>query len=237
MKMIPELLYKYVVPDRIDVLTGGRIRFTQPRLLNDPFEFSPGMPAAVVGAVGHFEAKVARRRSADFNERSHCSGILSLTQEPDSIPMWAHYAAAHTGFVIAFDPERIVFKDAIESRKLRPVKYVSERVSLTRGLPGEPWVRPEAVFRTKSKQWEYEHEWRWIETEIPSDWIFPSSVGELFLGPAPPVAIREIIVGCRAAPHLTESIRTLGSAREYQHLMLSRIVLDGSSYKLHVMPL
>lgn len=34
-------VYKYVVPDRLDVLQHARIRFTQPAALNDPFELRP----------------------------------------------------------------------------------------------------------------------------------------------------------------------------------------------------
>lgn len=35
------LLYKYLSPERIDVLENKKIRFTQPGDLNDPFEFEP----------------------------------------------------------------------------------------------------------------------------------------------------------------------------------------------------
>jgi hypothetical protein len=35
------VLYKYLIPDRIDVLERRRIRFTQPVALNDPFELQP----------------------------------------------------------------------------------------------------------------------------------------------------------------------------------------------------
>lgn len=34
-------LYKYVTEDRIDILTNGMIRFSQPSSFNDPFEFKP----------------------------------------------------------------------------------------------------------------------------------------------------------------------------------------------------
>lgn len=34
-------LHKYVGPERIDILANGRVRFTQPIDLNDPFEFMP----------------------------------------------------------------------------------------------------------------------------------------------------------------------------------------------------
>ena len=36
-------LYKYLPPDRIDVLENAAIRFTQPDQLNDPFESRPCM--------------------------------------------------------------------------------------------------------------------------------------------------------------------------------------------------
>ena len=35
------LVYKYLPPERIDVLRVGRIRFTPPSALNDPFECAP----------------------------------------------------------------------------------------------------------------------------------------------------------------------------------------------------
>jgi hypothetical protein len=34
-------LYKYVTPERIDILRNGLIRFTQPSTFNDPFECKP----------------------------------------------------------------------------------------------------------------------------------------------------------------------------------------------------
>jgi hypothetical protein len=35
------ILYKYIQPDRVDILKHRRIRFTQPGDFNDPFEFRP----------------------------------------------------------------------------------------------------------------------------------------------------------------------------------------------------
>jgi len=35
------ILYKYVPAERIDILENESIRYTQPRLLNDPFEMTP----------------------------------------------------------------------------------------------------------------------------------------------------------------------------------------------------
>lgn len=38
-----QMLYKYLHPDRIDVLQNCLIRFTQPRAFNDPFELKPSI--------------------------------------------------------------------------------------------------------------------------------------------------------------------------------------------------
>lgn len=40
-------LYKYLAPDRLDVLEGRLIRFTQPAAFNDPFEFKPCIESAL----------------------------------------------------------------------------------------------------------------------------------------------------------------------------------------------
>jgi len=41
------LLYKYLDPERIDVLSSSHIRFTQPADFNDPFEFRPVISSAI----------------------------------------------------------------------------------------------------------------------------------------------------------------------------------------------
>jgi Protein of unknown function (DUF2971)/TPR repeat len=43
-------LYKYVMPERVDILQNARIRFTQPTVFNDPFEMSPVFTGAGTAA-------------------------------------------------------------------------------------------------------------------------------------------------------------------------------------------
>lgn len=43
-------LYKFVPAARIDILQNGRIRFTPPALLNDPFEMTPVFGALMTDA-------------------------------------------------------------------------------------------------------------------------------------------------------------------------------------------
>jgi Protein of unknown function (DUF2971) len=126
-------LYKYLEPNRTDVLREGRIRFTQPAQFNDPFESRPYLggllDSETMERVSKLEAKrlgMPDEMRREIMERSQSpdrkrivtelmmqilggaigpvtSGILSLTEKYDNLLMWAHYAAQHTGYVIEID--------------------------------------------------------------------------------------------------------------------------------------
>ncbi len=230
--MTSNVLYKYVAPERIDILLKWRVRFTQPCFLNDPFEFNPGMSDE---DMAPFEKGIARERSADFQKESRIFGVLSLTEKWHSIPMWAHYAAAHTGFAIGFDVGSPLFEKAIGENVLRRVTYRPERVGVTRGLPGQSHVGPNEIYRTKSTDWAYEEEWRWIERRSPSEYaeVVAGANGELlFLRRIPPKCIREITLGFRASCALDGSIRALKSSPDYEHLEVYKVSLNESHYSL-----
>jgi len=52
-------LFKYLHPDRIDVLHGRSIRFSSPAVLNDPFELKPHL--AALASPEHMESEIALR--------------------------------------------------------------------------------------------------------------------------------------------------------------------------------
>lgn len=51
-------LFKYLHPDRTDVLLGQSIRFSSPAVLNDPFELKPHL--AALASPEHMEAEMTR---------------------------------------------------------------------------------------------------------------------------------------------------------------------------------
>jgi Protein of unknown function (DUF2971) len=233
----PNVLYKYVSPERVDVLLQKQVRFTQPCFLNDPFEFRPGMPAE---AIGQFERTVAGWREKAYREKSRKYGVLSLTPKNNSIPMWTHYAASHTGLAIGFDTSSSLFQQAVTHRKLRPVQYDEERVSITRGLENRDGVNPDTIFLTRSKEWKYEQEWRWLECCDPYDYadVVPGPNGEfLFLRHISPESIRQIVLGYRASYALSESIQMLKLTKVYRHLEIFKVTLSKTHYALAVEPI
>ncbi len=101
------ILYKYLTPERIDVLKNRKIRYTQPAAFNDPFESALGQREMVDRSIV--------MRYQDFMH-ARIVGILSLTKKRENLVMWAHYALSHQGFVIAFDSQNAFF-----SSPARPV--------------------------------------------------------------------------------------------------------------------
>ena len=69
-KPVPRSLYKYVPPDRLDILVGKQIRVTQRTSLNDPFELCP--------AIKHPDRKLLDRLLQDPVEEAR--GTLTPEQ-------------------------------------------------------------------------------------------------------------------------------------------------------------
>jgi uncharacterized protein YukE len=115
-------------------------------------------------------------------------GVLSLTEKLDHPLMWSHYANNHSGLVLAFDEINEFFRSPrrgqpYDAGGARRVKYSSERpkfdplidVSLIDNLTDEDAISFfDKMFFTKSKEWEYEEEWRMIKGLI--DASYPMSV-------------------------------------------------------------
>ena len=61
-------LYKYLHPDRVDVLRNGTIRFSSPKVLNDPFELKPHISALAPKSDIHsdFETKLPNLLAEEY---------------------------------------------------------------------------------------------------------------------------------------------------------------------------
>lgn len=86
-------------------------------------------------------------------------GTLSLSEVPDNLLMWAHYAASHSGFVLELDAHHPYFHAQVspedELRHLRRVMYRDTRPSVALTS-----LDPADLFLVKSSHWAYEREWR-----------------------------------------------------------------------------
>ncbi|MDA7528067.1 DUF2971 domain-containing protein [bacterium] len=114
----------------------------------------------------HFEKFVSQMVAAMDNPVGLLSpvepyGIFCMTELPDNLLMWAHYGLNHSGVCVQFDAES--WEDEQYGRLTR-IEYKSEIPVITANdwlddTTEEPFHR---TTRTKSKDWEYEKEWRAI---------------------------------------------------------------------------
>ncbi|MGH9680054.1 MAG: DUF2971 domain-containing protein [Candidatus Acidiferrales bacterium] len=162
---VPTVLYKYLPPERIDILEGMQIRFSRPSEFNDIFD-------------SHFLVKKAKGKQAigDRFKLKMRLGIFCLAESPDNHLMWVNYARNHTGFVLGFDANAPFFCE--EGRTLRKVEYRDKPRVVQE-------VDMDACF-CKAKTWEHEEEWRCVRLferpESRETGIEPGLIKEVIFG-------------------------------------------------------
>ncbi len=95
-------------------------------------------------------------------------GMLSASARWDSIVMWSHYAASHTGFCVELDP------GALPSRfEFHPVVYLKHRPNIN-VFSDRDSANKTAAF-SKNEEWRYEDEWRLVLTPT-AELKFPQEI-------------------------------------------------------------
>jgi len=274
MNAVPEHLFKYFQPERIDFLNTGLIRYTQPSAFNDPFDGRPGVatyasdeevlilirslrktnkwyarrgrPRTPREAVRRILSRILEQnpdmpearcleffrgmklviQDIDRQSVDKKIGILSLSEVPDSLLMWSHYAAGHSGFVLGFNTEHQYFRGLkrVLYRSTRPYLHVND-------------IDFESTFFTKSTEWAYEREWRILRPLSQADKTLPQAPYPIHLFQFPLDAINEVIVGAMAPREFKEALwRTIRSNRTLRRLRLKLALptLDAFSLSLKV---
>ena len=94
----------------------------------------------------------------DFKATYHASvtekiGLLCLSEVPDDLLMWSHYADSHRGVCLVFDWQAPFFAEA------QAVTYQKRRPCINPILQSRDEMLDNALL-TKSDHWRYEKEWR-----------------------------------------------------------------------------
>jgi len=108
-------------------------------------------------------------------------GVYSLSEVPDDILMWSHYADSHRGFCVRFENK----DDCRLMHRAIPVEY-SDSYPVIRAIKDEQPDQLKKGLLTKSRRWSYEKEWRIIEhMKGPGVQHFPSDI------------LSGVILGCK----------------------------------------
>jgi len=279
----PSSIFKYCPPERVDILEGLKIRFTQPAVFNDIFECLPGTDKETDFSAAHgnflfglnaeiashpdwdrkrrraFEREQARKFEKwckDEKRKSHhhrlCEqvqlrssgmmGMLCLSGKWDNILMWSHYGKDHKGFVIEFAGDDPYFDSSLEK-----VNYTNERPTL--GTRQDGWNDP-ALFVTKSKDWEYEDEYRKFEywgkkrtlpngntlIEFPEYGKVDPKNLPIQLFDIPSKAIRRIILGYRIGDDTKTRLSDALKVSQLKHVLVTQANPHRSQFRMEQSP-
>lgn len=158
----------------IENLKNKRLKISDFSNVNDPFE--------LLGI--ELRDKVVRQ-SVKF-EKSKISkenGLLCFSEDKYNPVQWAHYADNHKGVCLGFE---------IDEKKLRKVKYVSER--LVKETLDQPDCN-EKLLTTKFSHWSYEQERRLI---IKLTNHSMGSQGLRFKEFDGDMSLKEVYIGCKS---------------------------------------
>jgi len=209
-------LFKYLSSNSLKYILEGQIRFSQPGSFNDPFELLPEIyhpPDIVPIKVNiNFSLDAPRRDLSKFTQLDdfdpkYCNdqisriivdtldkqiGFLCLTENSNSLLMWAHYADEYKGAIIEFEEDHDFFKNKIvvdyhvERPKLSAIYYIEA---------SEPI--PIAELCTKSEQWSYENEVRIVCSLNNCKKVGKVDDYDIFVQDIPLTAIKKVFLGER----------------------------------------
>ena len=164
-------------------------------------------------------------------------GVLCLTERPDNLLMWGHYADGHRGFVIEFDENHPFFNqksDAIPNcGTLQKVEYSKHRPSIKMAID----IRFIQALFTKSEDWQYEREWRIVRLLHEADEVkeHPTTKARLHFFNFPPDCIKRVIFGCKMPAEARQNILDIvKSDARYNAIELSRAVINERAYNLDI---
>ncbi len=206
----------------------------------------PGMPELISEIclqtiIPRFTKAVEQRYEqnphAVFDVTDQNFGILSLTEVPDDVRMWAHYADSGRGFLIEFDPGHPWFHAKREERDsfyhLRQVNYVSSRpakylLDITEG----------EFLYTKWSVWQDEKEWRIIRNFNDGAKIGdrPDPYGNsIILFSIPPASITSVVLGFSASNEFENRISAILSGNaNLSHVRLKRTVQSSDTGQIAI---
>lgn len=220
------------------IIVGCSLWAGSPLFFNDPFDCYPVVDfdgtqqekaawAAQVGADNRMSEQqvlaimenalrnpAARALMTDWRSNLAELSVLSLTEEPDDMLMWAHYANSHKGYCLELDATVPPLSFA------NRVRYVPERPTFRLFDPNKA-EKLMHMLLNKADFWEHEHEWRMVRPIEQGPLIFP------------PEGLKSIIFGAGIMPDDEAALRAMANERAVP-VVFKRAKLDNRNYRLEI---
>lgn len=251
---VPSSLYKYYddKPEKLETIKQNRMWYSAPCNFNDVFDCDisfdeDGIFDSIIRMacgkmiirqgspmwkeIKRTVAPQINSLRAQWEALRSTTGITCLSEEDDSLLMWAHYANNHCGMCVEYNLLEI-------NRQLSftpvPVIYSDERVcihsldldTLNREIQG---IFIESL-TSKSPEWSYEKEWRIIRDDgaCADKWSVDKKGALLDM-----IRPSSIILGCMAKQEFSDKIKMFC---EDNQVNLYRMEKDNAQYRLKKVP-
>lgn len=144
-------------------------------------------------------------------------GLFCVSQDPENLLLWSHYASSHSGICIGFNAKLLY--DIGKFSSVGPVTYYIDYPIISPFDEGENCYYYQIY--SKSFHWAYECEFRYVKDDSPNTIIkFPAE------------AIEEIYMGCMISESNEDIIRKIHKDI-YPHSKLIKYTRDKSKYSLN----
>lgn len=199
-EVLPLYKYKPMNQYTLDIIASERIYYALPESFNDPFDTQCSFTSST--AITHstdvdkitrafpddpdimaFELKNVSSGIDSFQRQLKNFGIVSLAESAADILMWSHYADNHKGICIELDRNK--HNELGNSEVTSKVKYTKSYPSLNSKLliDSDKFNSSlQRVLYTKSKQWEYEKEWRTFKPQGGTVYPLPGKIKSVTFG-------------------------------------------------------
>jgi Protein of unknown function (DUF2971) len=187
----------------LKVLRERRLKISEVRSLNDPFELLP---------IDLSDPELRKGTYVTRQEIGKKYGLLCFSMHWHNPVLWAHYADSHKGMCLGFDLPDI---------GPRVMKYVDRPITLTDhdlANPDEETVNK--MLFTKYDHWRYEEEIRLFQRleERSGDYYFENFSDEIYL--------REVIVGAGNQVSKGKILQALGEHHNGISILKARPAFD-----------
>ena len=145
-------------------------------------------------------------------------GIYSLSSDPLSALMWAHYANNHRGFCIEFSTDNDYFGRAWEVDYVRKIKFLDILDDMNESSAFNALL-------TKTVEWSYEREYRLLSNAMDEVAGLPTQ-SRPKVSNFPVKAMKSVIFGARMSEH--DIYIVCGwFGEEHKHIILKQVCLIG----------
>ena len=251
-------LFKYFSRDteKLEWFINGLVLLTPPEYFNDPWDFAasfeawgdPGLKEQCPFSSS-FDAKQFKQfreamtgtefragESRDYQKQiGKIIGVLCLTEKSMDRLMWAHYAESHCGFVAEFRHDN---EETEYGRRWRIGPFgVAGKVSYPKYPKQPPTCKRDLsniteVLWTKHSQWEYEQEWRVVQSHTEATPHQANNGSQRSLLKFEPCDLHRVIFGLRVCQNVEARLKDMLKRPEFDGVQIEKADIDPETSEL-----